>query len=65
MLLIVICLISGALKMRTSPDFSGQIKGVLMEGKSVYAGRTTENTSYGGAERGWQKFPDHNLFIIN
>jgi hypothetical protein len=54
MLLIALCLISSAMGIRTYLDFSLQIIGVLMEGMSVYAGRTPGNSSHGGAGRGCQ-----------
>jgi len=42
------------MEIRTYLDFSLQIIGVLMEGMSVYAGRTPGNSSHGGAGRGRQ-----------
>ena len=54
MLLIALCLTRSDMEIRTYLDFSLQIIGVLMEGMSVYAGRTTGNSSHGGASRGCQ-----------
>ena len=45
MLLIALCPTSSAMGIRTYLDFSLQIIGVLMEGMSVYAGRTRGNSS--------------------
>ena len=42
------------MEIRTYLDFGLQIIGVLMEGMSVYAGRTPGNSSHGGAGRGCQ-----------
>ena len=54
MLLMVICLPRADLEIRTYPDFGLKIMGVLRQEMSVYAGRTTGNSSHGGAGRGCQ-----------
>jgi hypothetical protein len=54
MLLIGICLIRSAMKMRTFPDFGLRIMGFLRQGMSVEAGRAAGNPSHGEAGRGCQ-----------
>jgi hypothetical protein len=50
MLLIALCLTKTDMGIRTYLDFGLQIIGVLMEGMSVYAGRTPGNSSHGGPD---------------